>query len=123
MECAEIGLEIPEAPEDEFEEDGDVLGEGTGDLDNLMGIGPVMIWNGSYSGLVDPEENSTTDPLLLVVGVGSIIWDEGPFGYWIRWRMDGGVKSGFILRNRCSNYKNYERYLSYVLGIINRLKR
>ena len=46
-ECAEIGLEIPKAPEDEFGEDDGVLGEGTGDLDVLVGIGPVLIWNGS----------------------------------------------------------------------------
>jgi hypothetical protein len=73
VECAEIGLEIPKAPEDEFVEGDGVLGEGTGDLDVLVGIGPVLIRNGSYSGLVDAEENNSTDPLLLVVGVGRII--------------------------------------------------
>ena len=73
MQILEWKLEIPKALEDDLGEDGGVLLEGTGDLDVLVGIGPVLIRNGSYSGLVDAEENNSTDPLLLVVGVGRII--------------------------------------------------
>ena len=59
-ECAINGEEIANAPEDASGKIGGVRKVGASEMGILVGIGPVVIWNGSESGRVDPDENKST---------------------------------------------------------------
>jgi hypothetical protein len=59
-ESAIIGEEVANAPEDARGKVGDIRKLGSSNVGILVGMGPVVICRGSYSGLVDAEENKST---------------------------------------------------------------
>ena len=73
VEGAIIGVDDAKVPEDTCGEFCGVLKGRACERVVRVGTGPVAIWKGSNSGLVDPEENKSTGALKSVGGVGRMI--------------------------------------------------